>query len=54
VAIRENDGGRLRLALGADVDPQRVLRAAEAAGPVRHFSFDRLRLSEVFRQAVSR
>ena len=53
VEVVANDDGRMRLRLGPRTDPQRVLRAAEKAGPVRHFSFDRRRLSEVFREAVS-
>jgi ABC-2 type transport system ATP-binding protein len=51
--VVENDDGRVRLVLTDGVDPQAVLRAAEAAGPVRHFSFERRRLSEVFREAVT-
>lgn len=47
-----NDSGRVRMVLGPRTDAQRVLRAAEAAGAVRHFSFERRRLSEVFREAV--
>ena len=52
VRVAENEGGRLRLVLGDGVDPQAVLAAAQAAGPLRHFSFERRRLSEVFREAV--
>jgi len=53
VEIVGNENGRLRLVLDEGVDPQGVLRAAEAAGAVRHFSFERRRLSEVFREAVA-
>jgi ABC-2 type transport system ATP-binding protein len=53
VTISENDGGALRLVLGPAVDPQSVLRAAMAVGPVTEFAVKRRRLSEVFREAVS-
>jgi ABC-2 type transport system ATP-binding protein len=53
VEVVDNDDGRLRLLLGARTKPETVLKAAEAAGPLRHFSFDRRRLSEVFREAVA-
>ena len=62
VTVSENDGGALRLILaspagtraaeGGAADPQSVLRAAMAAGPVTEFAVRRLRLSEVFREAV--
>ncbi|HEX4291692.1 MAG TPA: ATP-binding cassette domain-containing protein [Trebonia sp.] len=62
VTVSENDGGALRLILtsptsaqateGAAADPQSVLRAAMAAGPVTEFAVGRRRLSEVFREAV--
>lgn len=52
VTVTEQGGGRLRLHLEDRVDPQAVLAAAVAAGPVRHFGFERRRLSEVFREAV--
>lgn len=52
VTVTERGGGRLRLYLDDGVDPQAVLTAAVAAGPVRHFGFERRRLSEVFREAV--
>ena len=44
--------GRVRLILTPGTDPQIVLGQAMAAGPVRHFSFERRRLSEVFLQTV--
>jgi ABC-2 type transport system ATP-binding protein len=57
VTVSENDGGALRLILGQpgdprSADPQSVLRAAMAAGPVTEFAVQRRRLSEVFREAV--
>jgi ABC-2 type transport system ATP-binding protein len=54
VKLAGNDEGRLRLVLADGTDPQKVLAAAEKRGPVRHFSFERRRLSEVFREAVMR
>ena len=53
VTVSENDGGALRLVLSAPADPQSVLRAAFAAGPVTEFAVQRRRLSEVFREAVA-
>jgi ABC-2 type transport system ATP-binding protein len=62
VTVSENDGGALRLILadptgarataGVAADPESVLRAAMAAGPVTEFAVRRRRLSEVFREAV--
>ena len=54
VTVSESDGGALRLVLVPPSDPQSVLRAAFAAGPVTEFTVQRRRLSEVFREAVSR
>jgi ABC-2 type transport system ATP-binding protein len=58
VTVSENDGGALRLVLeptaeAPAADPQSVLRAAFAAGPVEEFAVRRRRLSEVFREAVA-
>jgi ABC-2 type transport system ATP-binding protein len=58
VTVSENDGGALRLVLApaaraGAADPQSVLRAAMAAGPVTEFAVRRRRLSEVFREAVT-
>jgi len=53
VRVSENDGGALRLVLSPPADPQSVLRAAFAAGPVTEFAVRRRRLSEVFREAVA-
>jgi ABC-2 type transport system ATP-binding protein len=47
------DGGVVRLVLDRETDPQQVLGAAMAAGPVSQFGFERRRLSEVFREAVT-
>jgi ABC-2 type transport system ATP-binding protein len=54
VTVSENGGGALRLVLGPAADPQSVLRAAMTAGPVTEFAVKRRRLSEVFREAVTR
>ena len=45
-------GGAARLVLDASVDSDAVLRAAMAAGRVTEFTFERRRLSEVFREAL--
>jgi ABC-2 type transport system ATP-binding protein len=52
VKITHNEGGHLRLALGPTADAQAVLAAAQKKGPVIEFSFVRLRLSEVFIEAI--
>ena len=52
VAISEVDAGAARLVLDDSVDSDTVLRAAMAAGKVTQFSFERRRLSEVFREAL--
>jgi ABC-2 type transport system ATP-binding protein len=53
IEILDNDEGRLRIVLTGRTRPTTVLAAAEKAGPLRHFSYDRRRLSEVFREAVA-
>jgi ABC-2 type transport system ATP-binding protein len=52
VTVSSTEGGRFRLALSAHTDPQTVLAAAQAVGPITNFSFERRRLSEVFLDAV--
>jgi len=52
VKISEVDAGAARLVLDEAVDSESVLRAAMAAGRVTEFSFERRRLSEVFREAL--
>jgi len=39
-------------ALGPHTDPQEVLAAALAAGPVQHFGFETVALADVYRQLV--
>jgi ABC-2 type transport system ATP-binding protein len=52
VSVSEVSAGAVRLVLDDEVDSDVVLRAAMAAGRVTQFSFERRRLSEVFREAV--
>ncbi len=52
VKVSEVDAGAARLVLDESVDSESVLRAAMAAGRVTEFSFERRRLSEVFREAL--
>jgi ABC-2 type transport system ATP-binding protein len=52
VAVSEVSGGAVRLVLEPHVDSDGVLRAAMSAGRVTQFSFERRRLSEVFREAL--
>lgn len=52
VAVSEVSAGAVRLVLEDDVDSDVVLKSAMAAGRVTQFSFERRRLSEVFREAV--
>jgi ABC-2 type transport system ATP-binding protein len=52
VSVSEVSAGATRLVVDEDVDSDVVLRAAMAAGHVTQFSFERRRLSEVFREAV--
>jgi ABC-2 type transport system ATP-binding protein len=53
VTVSEVDGGEVRLVLDDLTDSDVVLDAARAAGQVTQFGFERRRLSEVFREAVS-
>ena len=53
VTVTEVDGDTVRLDLTDGTDSQAVLATARTAGVVEHFGFERLRLSEVFRTAVS-
>jgi ABC-2 type transport system ATP-binding protein len=61
VAVSQEDQGPVpragqrpvRLVLDRDVDTDVVLKAAMAAGRVTHFTVERRRLSEVFREAVA-
>jgi hypothetical protein len=53
VTVSKLDRAAVRLALNETVDSQAVLGAAMAAGRVTEFAFDRRRLSEAFREAMS-
>jgi ABC-2 type transport system ATP-binding protein len=53
VTLSELDAGAVRLVLDKAADPQLVLKAAMAAGPVTEFAIRRRTLSEVFREEVS-
>jgi ABC-2 type transport system ATP-binding protein len=53
VSEAESGGARVRLVLNDQTDAQVVLEEAQRLGMVKHFSFERLRLSEVFREAVA-
>jgi ABC-2 type transport system ATP-binding protein len=52
VTISEVSAGAVRLVLDSSVDSDEVLRAAMGVGRVTEFSFQRRRLSEVFREAL--
>lgn len=52
VTVSEVDGGAVRLILESAVDSDEILRAAMGAGRVTQFSYERRRLSEVFREAL--
>jgi ABC-2 type transport system ATP-binding protein len=52
VATSEVAGGAVRLVLDPSVDSDEVLRAAMDRGRVTQFTFERRRLSEVFREAM--
>jgi hypothetical protein len=51
--VADIDGDTVRLDLMDGIDSQAVLAIARSAGMVEHFGFERRRLSEVFRTAVS-
>jgi ABC-2 type transport system ATP-binding protein len=52
VNVSEVDGGAIRLTLESPVDSDDILRAAMQSGRVTQFSYERRRLSEVFREAL--
>lgn len=53
VTVVAADDGHVRLSVDRDVDVGAVFRLADAAGTVRHFSFEPPTLSELFRSAVA-
>jgi ABC-2 type transport system ATP-binding protein len=52
VTVSEMSAGAIRLVLDSSVDSDDVLRAAMGVGHITEFSFERRRLSEVFREAL--
>lgn len=54
VSVSEVQGGEVRLILANPTESDVVLDAARSAGRVTKFDFERRRLSEVFREAVTR
>jgi ABC-2 type transport system ATP-binding protein len=52
-AVIDRDGDRVKLLVDERADLASILRAAEAAGEVRRFSFEPPRLSELFMAAVT-
>jgi ABC-2 type transport system ATP-binding protein len=53
VRLIAEDGRGCLLELAGDVDPQQVLYAAQIAGRLRHFGYERPTLTELFREALS-
>ncbi|HUC36781.1 MAG TPA: ATP-binding cassette domain-containing protein [Acidimicrobiales bacterium] len=53
VTVSEVSAGAVRLVLESSVDSDDVLRAAMDVGRVTEFSFERRRMSEVFREALA-
>ena len=53
VTVTDSDNGTVRLMLAESVDSDSVLRAAMEAGRVTEFTFERRRLTEVFRAAMT-
>jgi ABC-2 type transport system ATP-binding protein len=53
VTVSEEVGGAVRMVLAPSVDSDDVLKAAMQAGRVTQFSFERRRLSEVFRESLA-
>jgi ABC-2 type transport system ATP-binding protein len=52
VTVSEEVGGTVRMVLAPSVDSDDVLKAAMQVGRVTQFSFERRRLSEVFRESL--
>jgi ABC-2 type transport system ATP-binding protein len=52
IALVDEDGVLLVVDPGSD--PQAILRAAQAAGPVEHFAFETAGLIDLYREMVSR
>jgi len=54
VRIASGDEDGVLLVVDPGTDPQKILRAAQAAGPVEHFGFETAGLVDLFREMVSR
>jgi ABC-2 type transport system ATP-binding protein len=52
LTVLSRDGDLVRVLVGDDVELDRLLASAQAAGPVRRFSYQPPRLSELFMEAV--
>ncbi|MCP9488753.1 MAG: ATP-binding cassette domain-containing protein [Solirubrobacteraceae bacterium MAG38_C4-C5] len=53
VGVVATDERGCLLELAGDVDPQQVLHAAQIAGRLRHFGYERPTLTELFREALA-
>jgi ABC-2 type transport system ATP-binding protein len=54
VRIQSADDDGVLLVVDPGTDPQTILRAAQAAGPVEHFGFETAGLVDLYREMVSR
>ena len=54
VSVERSDADGVLLVVQPGIDPQTILRAALAAGPVEHFGFESGGLLELYRRMVSR
>jgi ABC-2 type transport system ATP-binding protein len=52
--VMQANGEGIVLGLKDGADPQAILHAAEAAGPVEHFGFEKASLAEIYRELVTR
>lgn len=53
IEAEEVEGSLVRLLVQKEIDLERILSAARAVGPIRHFSFEAPSLSEMFLRAVT-
>ena len=54
VSVERSDADGVLLVMQPGTDPQTILHAALAAGPVEHFGFESGGLLELYRRMVSR
>jgi ABC-2 type transport system ATP-binding protein len=52
--VERSDEERVLLIVEPGTDPQEILHAAQAAGPVEHFGFESGGLIDLYRQLVTR